>query len=247
MTTDDQQAAGLLFHLQCSPLAASICGDLEQTRFVVPPPLSLDAPAQRPRAHSLMPWDSDAAGTLCALMSAPKSASRKRSMSMDAMTRKRGMSMDASISNTTTTTRKRGMSMDASISNNTTTTTRKRGMSVDAGSHSRSLSIMTTRKRGMSMDSSVLDLEGLEDFDVESSATTPAISDEEGPFVGRYTLEERKRIIQRFCEKRNRRIWRKRIKYDVRKNFADSRLRVKGRFVRKEDEEQLRDLFKMTF
>ena len=32
------------------------------------------------------------------------------------------------------------------------------------------------------------------------------------------------------------------MKYDVRKNFADSRLRVKGRFVKKEDEELLREL-----
>ena len=32
------------------------------------------------------------------------------------------------------------------------------------------------------------------------------------------------------------------VKYDVRKNFADSRLRVKGRFVKKEDEETLREL-----
>ena len=31
-------------------------------------------------------------------------------------------------------------------------------------------------------------------------------------------------------------------KYDVRKNFADSRMRVKGRFVKKEDEDLLREL-----
>jgi hypothetical protein len=42
--------------------------------------------------------------------------------------------------------------------------------------------------------------------------------------------------------KRKKRIWTKRVKYDVRKNFADSRLRVKGRFVKKEDEELLRTL-----
>jgi len=50
----------------------------------------------------------------------------------------------------------------------------------------------------------------------------------------------------RFLEKRNRRVWTKKVKYDVRKNFADSRLRVKGRFVKKEDEELLRDLIGMT-
>ena len=32
------------------------------------------------------------------------------------------------------------------------------------------------------------------------------------------------------------RVWKKSVQYDVRKNFADTRLRVKGRFVKKEDE-----------
>ena len=31
-------------------------------------------------------------------------------------------------------------------------------------------------------------------------------------------------------------------KYDVRKNFAETRLRVKGRFVKKEEEDLLKDL-----
>jgi hypothetical protein len=48
-----------------------------------------------------------------------------------------------------------------------------------------------------------------------------------------------------FLEKRDRRAWAKKVKYDVRKSFADSRLRVKGRFVKKEDEELLRDLIQM--
>jgi len=66
------------------------------------------------------------------------------------------------------------------------------------------------------------------------------------PRVGAYSPDSRRRVINRFLEKRRSRIWKKRIKYDVRKNFADSRLRVKGRFVRKEDEEQLRDFLSMT-
>jgi hypothetical protein len=54
--------------------------------------------------------------------------------------------------------------------------------------------------------------------------------------IGIYTPEERKRRIERFWEKRRSRVWTKKVKYDVRKNFADSRIRVKGRFVKKEDE-----------
>ncbi|GBG25061.1 Two-component response regulator-like APRR7 [Hondaea fermentalgiana] len=65
--------------------------------------------------------------------------------------------------------------------------------------------------------------------------------------VGAYSPDERKRLIDKFLRKREKRIWRKRVKYNVRKNFADSRLRVKGRFVRKEDEEQLRELLVLSF
>ena len=41
-------------------------------------------------------------------------------------------------------------------------------------------------------------------------------------------------------------IWNRAVKYDVRKNFADSRMRVKGRFVKKEDEQLLRELMSIT-
>ena len=61
-------------------------------------------------------------------------------------------------------------------------------------------------------------------------------------FIGAYSPEQRRKRIERFIEKRNRRVWTKKVKYDVRKNFADSRLRVKGRFVKKEDEEIMREL-----
>ncbi len=63
--------------------------------------------------------------------------------------------------------------------------------------------------------------------------------------IGFYTLEERKVKIEKFIRQRKFRVWQKKIKYGVRKDFADSRLRVKGRFVRKEDEDQLKDIVKM--
>lgn len=53
--------------------------------------------------------------------------------------------------------------------------------------------------------------------------------------IGIYLPEARKARIARFHEKRARRIWRKRIKYDCRKKLADSRPRIKGRFVKRSD------------
>jgi hypothetical protein len=35
-------------------------------------------------------------------------------------------------------------------------------------------------------------------------------------------------------------VWTKKIKYSERKNYADSRLRLKGRFVKKEEENTLK-------
>jgi hypothetical protein len=55
-------------------------------------------------------------------------------------------------------------------------------------------------------------------------------------WVGAYPLQRRILRIERFITKRRERVWEKVVKYDVRKNFADQRLRVKGRFVKKEDE-----------
>ncbi len=59
-------------------------------------------------------------------------------------------------------------------------------------------------------------------------------------WVGQYSPEMRRQRIEKFHEKRSRRVWTKKVKYDVRKNFADSRLRVKGRFVKKEEEHVMR-------
>ena len=75
-------------------------------------------------------------------------------------------------------------------------------------------------------------------FDMSQTNTTG--------YIGGYSPESRRKRIEKFLQKRQNRIWMKRVKYDVRKNFADSRLRVKGRFVKKEDEELLREFIAMT-
>lgn len=83
------------------------------------------------------------------------------------------------------------------------------------------------------------------------ASTTRSFSDtmltgQKHNFVGAYSPDSRRKRIEKFLDKRQKRVWRKEVKYDVRKNFADSRLRVKGRFVKKEDEQLLRELLSFT-
>ena len=73
-------------------------------------------------------------------------------------------------------------------------------------------------------------------------APKPSSSNGRPGWIGAYSPEARKRRVARFHGKRARRVWTKRVKYDVRKNFAETRLRVKGRFVKKEEEDLLKDL-----
>ncbi len=53
--------------------------------------------------------------------------------------------------------------------------------------------------------------------------------------IGIYLPDARRARIAKFHSKRKMRIWRKRIKYDCRKKLADSRPRIKGRFVKRSD------------
>lgn len=52
--------------------------------------------------------------------------------------------------------------------------------------------------------------------------------------IGKLTVSQRKEKIQNYLKKRENRIWRKKISYDCRKKVADKRLRIKGRFVTRE-------------
>ena len=63
--------------------------------------------------------------------------------------------------------------------------------------------------------------------------------------IGRYTPAMRRQRIRHFLDSRKTRNWTKKVKYGVRKDFADSRLRVKGRFLPKADERFLLDVMYM--
>ena len=52
--------------------------------------------------------------------------------------------------------------------------------------------------------------------------------------VGTITLQERQQKIKKYLEKRRKRRFNKRIHYDCRKRVADQRIRIKGRFITKE-------------
>lgn len=45
--------------------------------------------------------------------------------------------------------------------------------------------------------------------------------------------------MERYLAKKKSRIWNRKISYDCRKRFADTRVRVRGRFVTKVEEEVL--------
>lgn len=53
--------------------------------------------------------------------------------------------------------------------------------------------------------------------------------------IGKITVQERFLKIQKFKQKKQCRVWQKKISYNCRKEVADKRLRIKGRFIRKSD------------
>lgn len=64
--------------------------------------------------------------------------------------------------------------------------------------------------------------------------------------IGIYTPAERAAIIARFQRKRSRRVWNKKIRYGCRKSLADRRIRVKGRFVKRSEQELLAKQLALT-
>ena len=62
-----------------------------------------------------------------------------------------------------------------------------------------------------------------------------ALSKEREGWIGDFSPEDRKKLLRKFLMKRQRRVWGKKVRYDVRKDLATSRARVKGRFVSAKD------------
>lgn len=60
--------------------------------------------------------------------------------------------------------------------------------------------------------------------------------------IGTLTYEERQIKVQKYLDKRKRRSFSKKISYNCRKRVADSRLRVKGRFITKSQASALKGL-----
>jgi len=73
--------------------------------------------------------------------------------------------------------------------------------------------------------------EELTSFDSHSLIKPHPLYNKEGR-IGIYTPEERTLILQKYNKKRQMRIWRKKIRYDCRRDLAVSRPRVMGRFVK---------------
>ena len=64
--------------------------------------------------------------------------------------------------------------------------------------------------------------------------------------IGAYDVASRTSRVAAFHARRLQRTWGRPVIYGVRKDFADSRLRVQGRFVKKEDEMLLRDFMQLV-
>ena len=75
-----------------------------------------------------------------------------------------------------------------------------------------------------------------DDVNMESKPDSNPIPER---MIGALTVSQRKEKIRKYFEKRKRRIWKKKISYDCRKKVADKRLRIKGRFVTRDQAYEL--------
>lgn len=50
-------------------------------------------------------------------------------------------------------------------------------------------------------------------------------------YIGKLTVEERRKRVQRYLDKKKRRVWGRKVEYQCRKNLASKRARVHGRFA----------------
>lgn len=71
---------------------------------------------------------------------------------------------------------------------------------------------------------------------VSNSPSFPNTQMETAYRIGRYTPAERRVRLERYREKRATRNYNRRVKYDCRKMIADKRIRVQGRFVKRDEE-----------
>ena len=94
-------------------------------------------------------------------------------------------------------------------------------------------------------------LPGEDQKKVEGGAGADNNSDAEGGsgskhMVGAYSPRARRARIERFLEKRKQRVWTKKTQYSVREKHANSRMRMKGRFITKDDEAMLKELMALS-
>lgn len=83
-----------------------------------------------------------------------------------------------------------------------------------------------SKDRGDTSDEDTLPSVIKQNIKDEIPPTTPPLH-----YIGRFSPVERQGLLIKFHAKRKRRVWKKKIRYGCRKNLADNRIRVKGRFV----------------